>query len=116
MFTRPRLYLSKALMKKTRTSTARSKAFVEAAKSQSGGISTIKDSNDEDLISSGSTIARAVARHVNDSSGSNQQHRRSSAFKRDRGPPDRSSTMERCLHDGSRPKRMRRGSGSEIAR
>jgi hypothetical protein len=73
-------------MKKTRTSTAGSKAFVEAAKSQSGGISAIKDSNDEDLISSGSTIARAVARHVNDSSGSNQQHRRSSAFKRDRGP------------------------------
>jgi hypothetical protein len=108
MFTRPRLYLSKALMKKTRTSTAGSKAFVEAAKSQSGGISTIKDSNDEDLISSGSTIARAVARHVNDSSGSNQQHRRSSAFKRDRGPPDRSSAMEHCLHDGSRPKRMRR--------
>ena len=37
-----------------------------------------------------------------------EQHRRSSAFKRDRGPPDRSSAMERCLHDGSRPKRMRR--------
>src|SRR6478609_1529427 len=108
MFTRPRLYLSKALMEKTRTSTARSKAFVETAKSQSGGISTIKDSNDEDLISSGSTIARAVARHVNDSSGSNQQHRRSSAFKRDRRPPDRSSAMERCLHGGSRPKLMRR--------
>src|SRR6478736_3220224 len=44
MFTPPRLYLSKVLMKKTRTSTARSKTFVVAAKSQSGGISTIKDS------------------------------------------------------------------------
>ena len=38
-------------MKKTRTSTARSKAFVEAAKLQSGEMSTIKDSNDEDPIS-----------------------------------------------------------------
>jgi hypothetical protein len=108
MFTRPHLYLSKVLMKKTRTSTARSTTFVEAAKSQNGGMSTIKDSNDEDLISSGSAIARTLARHVNDSSGSNQQHRRSSVFKRDRGPPDRSSAMERCLHDGSRPNRMRR--------
>ena len=95
-------------MKKTRTSTARSKAFVEAAKLQSGEMSTIKDSNDEDLIPSRSTIARVVARHVNDSSDSNQQHCHSSAFKRDRGPPDRSSAMERCLHDRSGPKRMRR--------
>src|ERR1700676_1293615 len=108
MFARPRLYLSKVLMKKTRTSTARPTAFVEAAKSQSGGISTIKDSHDEGLISSGSTVARAVARHLNDGSGSNRQHRRASAFKRDRGPPDLRPPMERCLHDGSRPKRMRR--------
>jgi hypothetical protein len=41
---------------KTRTSTARSTAFVGAAKSQSGEMSTIKDSNDEDLIPSGSAI------------------------------------------------------------
>jgi len=105
MFTRPRLYLRKVSMKKTRTSTARSKAFVEAAKLQSGEMSTIKDSNDEDLIPSRSTIARVVARHVNDSSDSNQQHCHSSAFKRDRGPPDRSSAMEPCLNDRSRPER-----------
>jgi hypothetical protein len=95
-------------MKKTRTSTARSTAFVEAAKSKSSETSTIKDSNDEDLIPSGSIITRVVARHVIDSSDPNQQHRRSSALKRDREPPDRSSAMERCLHDRSRPKRMRR--------
>jgi hypothetical protein len=86
----------------------KSKAFVETAKSQSGEMSTIKDSTDEDLLPSGSTIARVVARHVNDSSDPNQQHRRSSAFKRDRGSPDRSSAMERCLNDRSRPERMRR--------
>ena len=56
MFTRPHLYLSKVLMKKTRTSTARSTTFVEAAKWRNGGMSTIKDSNDEDLISSGSAM------------------------------------------------------------
>jgi hypothetical protein len=103
-------------MKKTRTSTARSKAFVEAAKLQSGEMSTIKDSNDEDLIPSRSTIARVVARHVNDSSDSNQQHRHSSAFKRDRGPPDRSSAMEPCLNDRSPPEMWICGRRSEIAR
>jgi hypothetical protein len=105
----PHLRLNRVSMKKTRTSTARSTAFVEAAKSQSGEMPTFKDSDDEDdFMPSGSTIAHVVARHENDSSAPNRQHRRSIAFKRDRGPPDRSSARERCLHHGSRPKRMRR--------
>src|ERR1700688_350169 len=95
-------------MKKTRTSIARSTASVEAARSQSGEMSPIKDSNDEDLVPSGSTITGVVGCHVNDSSDQNQQHRRPSAFKHDRRPPDRSSAMECCLHDRSRPKRLRR--------
>src|SRR5258708_26743972 len=111
MFTGPRLYLSKVLMKKTRTSTARSTTFVEAAKSQSGGMSTITNSNDEDLISSGSTIACAVARHVNDSPCSNQQHHRSSPFKPDRRPPDDSSALHHCLYDGCQPQLTPRHNG-----
>src|SRR6476469_1631315 len=109
MFPHPRLSGALMnLMKKTRTSTARSTAFAEAARARSGETPSIKDSNDEDLVPSGSTITRAIARDASDSSDPNQQHGRSIAFKRVRGPPDRSSTMERCLHDRSRPKRMRR--------
>jgi len=55
-------------MTKTRGLTARSTAFVEAAKSQSGAMSTIKDSNDEALMPSAGPLARVVARHGNDSS------------------------------------------------
>jgi hypothetical protein len=68
---------------------------------------TLEDSDDEDLMPSGGAIAR-IARHVSDSSAPNQLHRRSNASRYNRGPSDRSSAVERCVHDRSGPKRMRR--------
>jgi hypothetical protein len=55
-----------------------------------------------------SAIARIITRDANNGSAAHPQKCRSNAGIRDRGPRDRSSVLERRLHDGPRPQRVRR--------
>ena len=63
----------------------------------------IEESDDEDHIPSGGAVARVITRDADDGSGARPQKCRSNARIWRRGPRDRSSVLERRLHDGPRP-------------
>jgi len=65
--------------------------------------------DDIEIYSSSSRrLAAAFTGRAGSSAASNQHHRRPFVFKLDRRASDRSSAVERGLHDRSRPQRLRR--------
>lgn len=74
----------------------------------SDGVPPIKEYNNEDDIPFCSAIARVVTRDANYGSGANPQKCDSNPGIQDRGPRDRSSVLERRLHDRPRRQRVRR--------